>query len=131
MISARMARLGLVPPHFDQSQYSMVERSRVEVEYTPLYPQLGLTIWSPLGGGVLTGKYGTDPAKWSAELGRAAASDRISRGGAVEQLQERARIAEELRPFGERLGRSIPQLALAWTLVNDDVSTAIIGATSL
>ena len=49
-------RLGLVPPFFDQTQYNMIVRERIEVEYKPLYPDLGLTIWSPLGGGVLTGK---------------------------------------------------------------------------
>merc|ERR1711865_561006 len=49
--------LCMVPPAFDQCQYSMIERRRVEVEYAPLYPELGLTIWSPLAGGALTGKY--------------------------------------------------------------------------
>ena len=39
------------------SEYSMVERTRLESEYLPLYPALGTTIWSPLAGGVLTGKY--------------------------------------------------------------------------
>ena len=46
----------MVAPMFDQTQYSMVHRDRVEVEYQSLYPELGLTIWSPLAGGVLTGK---------------------------------------------------------------------------
>jgi aryl-alcohol dehydrogenase-like predicted oxidoreductase len=50
-------RLGLDPPLFDQCEYSMVQRERLEQEYLPLYPALGTTIWSPLAGGVLTGKY--------------------------------------------------------------------------
>ena len=73
---------------FDQTQYSMVHRDRVEVEYQSLYPQLGLTIWSPLAGGVLTGKYGTDTSTWKAEW---------RRGGAPNPLiLEQATIAENL-----------------------------------
>ena len=44
---------------------------------------------------------------------------------------QRARIAEEVRPVAEKLGCSVAQLALAWTLINPNVSTAIIGASSL
>ena len=50
-------KLGLDPPLFDQCEYSMLQRDRLESEYLPLYPALGTTIWSPLAGGVLTGKY--------------------------------------------------------------------------
>ena len=50
-------KLGLDPPLFDQCEYSMLQRDRLESEDLPLYPALGTTIWSPLAGGVLTGKY--------------------------------------------------------------------------
>lgn len=52
-------RLGLQGPIVEQPQYNMFWRERVEMEFQPLYkgPGLGLTIWSPLASGVLTGKY--------------------------------------------------------------------------
>ena len=117
-------RLGLVPPFFDQTQYSMVHRDRSEVEYAPLYPDLGLTIWSPLGGGVLTGKYGADPEKWDAEW-RAAGRLVNGRNGSApprgEELTEQQKALLEVRAIphspsltpalltcGVRRGRSGP-----------------------
>nr|MCU0254802.1 aldo/keto reductase [Acidobacteriota bacterium] len=52
-------QLGLIGPLMEQPQYNMFHRDRVEREYAPLYDSigLGLTIWSPLAGGILTGKY--------------------------------------------------------------------------
>ena len=49
----------LIPPTMEQPQYNMFTRERVEKEYAPLYREIGLgtTIWSPLAGGLLTGKY--------------------------------------------------------------------------
>src|SRR2546428_8009060 len=51
--------LGLTPPTMEQPQYNMLHRERVQVEYLPLYREIGLgtTIWSPLASGLLTGKY--------------------------------------------------------------------------
>ncbi len=52
-------RLNLIGPLMEQPQYNMLERAKIEVEYAPLYAEYGLgtTIWSPLKGGLLTGKY--------------------------------------------------------------------------
>ena len=54
-------RLGLQGPAMEQPQYNVFERSKVETEFAPLYEAkgrgLGLTTWSPLASGVLTGKY--------------------------------------------------------------------------
>jgi len=49
----------LHPPTMEQPQYNLLHRERVELEYAPLYSELGLgtTIWSPLASGLLTGKY--------------------------------------------------------------------------
>jgi aryl-alcohol dehydrogenase-like predicted oxidoreductase len=78
-------RLGLVPPYFDQSHYNMLVRQRVESDYLPLYPQLGLTVWSPLAGGKLT-----DRTHRSAHEGRA--GDEL-----LETVTALAEIATELR----------------------------------
>lgn len=105
-------RLGLVPPFFDQTQYNMLHRDRIEVEYGPLYPQLGLTIWSPLAGGRLTDKTNRAPNKSRA-------------GETVDPL------VEKLQGVAKTLGCNVAQLALAWSISNTDVSTAIFGSSSL
>src|SRR5215469_6060932 len=50
---------GLVPPTMEQPYYNVLQRHKVEVEYSPLYERIGLgtTVWSPLASGLLTGKY--------------------------------------------------------------------------
>ena len=100
-------RLGMVPPCCEQCSYSMLLRERVELEYLPLYPELGLSVYSPLAGGALTGE--------KPELAEEA--------GATEML-------ERLRPIAARLGCSLAQLALAWAMCNERVSTALFGASS-
>ena len=52
-------KLNLIPPIVEQCEYSMLERKKVDCEYSDLFKmyQLGTTIWSPLKGGILTGKY--------------------------------------------------------------------------
>ena len=58
--AARIAKQhDLHPPSMEQPQYNLLHRERVELEYAPLYAELGLgtTIWSPLASGLLTGKY--------------------------------------------------------------------------
>jgi len=100
----------------------------VESEFAGLYEKIGLgtTTWSPLASGILTGKY----------AGGVPEGSRITLPG-YEWLREnfesekgRARIAkaEELRPVAEELGCTLAQLAIAWCLSNDDVSTVILGA---
>lgn len=120
-------RLGLNPPTMEQPQYNMFFRERVEVEYAPLYRDIGLgtTIWSPLASGVLTGKY----AK-GIEEGRLTLPGYEWLREMYENEEGRARIrtVEQLRPLAEELNASLAQLAIAWTLKNPDVSTVITGA---
>jgi len=120
-------RLGLTPPTMEQPEYNMFHRRRVEIEYGPLYRDYGLgtTIWSPLASGVLTGKYG-----------KGINEGRLTLPG-YEWLKERYETAdgkwridtvEKLRPIADKLGATLAQLALAWTLKNPNVSTVITGA---
>jgi voltage-dependent potassium channel beta subunit len=124
-------RLHLVPPCADQSQYSLLTRGRVEVEYAPLYPKaaqggmgLGLTIWSPLASGILTGKYGQgipEGSRLSKESFKSRADYKVFMKKAVQ--------AERLRPIAQQLDCTMGQLALAWCMANPNVSTTITGAT--
>ena len=118
----------LVPPTMEQPQYNMFERARVETEYRPLYRdfKLGLTTWSPLYSGLLSGKYNDGIPEGS----------RITTKG-YEWLRERFEGDEakaqlgavrELAAVAEDLGCTTAQLALAWCLKNPDVSTVITGA---
>ncbi|KAG2433996.1 hypothetical protein HYH02_012457 [Chlamydomonas schloesseri] len=124
------ARLGLQPPVMEQPEYNLFERNKVETEYAPLYdtdPGLGLTVWSPLASGILTGKYGGGG-------GTAPAGSRLAMEAHKAKLQSRAHhiaAAERLKPLAAELGCSPAQLALAWTLTNPRVSTAITGASKV
>ncbi len=52
----------MIGPAMEQPQYNMLHRTKIESDYVPIYQKYGLgtTIWSPLSGGVLTGKYSRD-----------------------------------------------------------------------
>ena len=123
---------GLEPPQFEQPQYNMMHRRRVESEYVPIYAQpykIGTTIWSPLASGLLTGKYtdGTIP-----EGSRASAKGYEFIGGMVDRWREDGSLDKvaKLAAFAEaELGCSSAQLAIAWCLKNPNVSTCLLGAT--
>ncbi|HEY6985544.1 MAG TPA: aldo/keto reductase [Rhodanobacteraceae bacterium] len=126
----RIARANhLTPPQMEQPQYNLFHRERVEVEYAPLYRELGLgtTIWSPLASGLLTGKYNDGVPKGS----------RMDTPG-YEWLRRSliegdgpARVAKvkRLAAVASGLGVSLAQLAIAWCLKNPNVSTVMLGAT--
>ena len=115
----------LVPPTMEQPQYNMFHRERVEREYAPLYdtPGLGTTIWSPLASGLLTGKYndGIPDGSRLATEGYEWLQDQVLR-------EERLDTVRRLTEVAKDLGCTTAQLALAWCLLNDRVSTVITGA---
>ncbi len=112
-------------PVVEQPQYNLFSRERVEKEYARLYEDigLGLTIWSPLASGLLTGKYSEGVPTGS----RAALPG-------YEWLQkdvtDRARNAkvQQLKAVADELGASLAQLSLAWCAANPHVSSVITGA---
>ena len=115
---------GLHPPVVEQPQYSLIYRDRVEKEIFPETRRfgMGVVVWSPLGMGMLTGKY-DDGLPQGARLTE------------IEQLRERL-VTEEnrekvkkLKAIADDLGVSRAQLALAWVLRRSEVSSAITGAT--
>lgn len=118
----------LTPPTMEQPQYNLLNRGRVEKEYARLYSQIGLgtTIWSPLASGLLTGKY-NDGIPSDSRLGREGYGwlredfEDLKRRGLIEVLKDLGAIAE-------KLDVTLAQLAIAWCLKNDNVSTVILGA---
>jgi voltage-dependent potassium channel beta subunit len=108
-----------------QPQYSMLWRVP-EAEVMPLCRKegIGQIVWSPLAKGVLTGKY--KPGEPPPEGSRAA----YGHGVGKEYMSEETLTAvQNLQPIAAKVGVSLPTLALAWVLRNDNVSAAIIGAT--
>lgn len=126
--AAHLARqMNLDPLVADQPNYSLINR-RIEAEIMPLCAREGMGIvpFSPLGQGILTGKYrpgqeapagsrGADP-KTNSFFNRIATTDRLEKVAA-------------LRPIAEKNGLTVGQLALAWLLGHREVSSVLVGAT--
>ncbi len=118
----------LVPPTMEQPEYNMFHRKRFEEEYRRLYSEIGLgtTVWSPLYSGILTGKY-TDGVPEDSRLnlpGYEWLRERLL----SEERQALLEAVPKLGKIAKELSASMAQLALAWTLKNPNVSTAITGA---
>jgi voltage-dependent potassium channel beta subunit len=118
----------LIPPLMEQPQYNLFHRERFEKEYAPLYERIGLgtTIWSPLASGLLTGKYadGIPEGSRSTLEGYEWLRSRLE-GPEVETQIEKVK---QLTTIADELGCTMAQLAIAWCLVNPNVSTVITGA---
>ena len=118
----------LIPPLMEQPQYNMFHRDRVEAEYQRLYTEIGLgtTIWSPLASGLLSGKYNKGiPEDSRANLpGYEWLKKRFTAKEAKDQIGKVIKLAD----VAEGLGCTTAQLALAWCLLNPNVSTVITGA---
>ena len=115
-------------PVMEQPQYHLFHRKRVEQEYARLYTDigLGLTTWSPLASGLLTGKY-----RSGIPAGSRGAIE--SMGFLVKGLTDAARNAAvaKLEAIAADLGCSVAQLAIAWCAKNPRVSSVITGASKL
>jgi len=118
----------LVPPTMEQPQYNMLHRERVEKEYARLYDEIGLgtTIWSPLGSGLLSGKYNDGlPDGSRMTLPSYAWLRNIVQG---EQAEANLAKVRQLAAVAADLGCTQAQLAIAWCLKNPHVSSVITGA---
>ncbi|MFZ6990973.1 aldo/keto reductase family protein [Curtobacterium sp. RRHDQ66] len=111
----------------NQPQYSMLWRV-IEGEVVPTSKQLGLSqiVFSPIAQGVLTGKYQAgqplpEGSRATDEKGGADMIKRYMRDDVLEAVQR-------LQPVADQAGLTLAQLAIAWTLQNDNVASAIVGA---
>lgn len=114
--------INATPPTMEQPEYNLFKRERVENEYAPLYTKygLGITSWSPLDSGILTGKYNRGVPENSRLDLHPELKNRLSEAkiGKVKKLEK---IAKELEC-------TMAQLAIAWCLRNENVSSVITGA---
>lgn len=113
----------LYAPSVEQPHYSLLHRERVEGEIIPAVRAhgIGLTTFSPLGNGILTGKYDQGVPNDS----RAARNEHL-RGRLTEDLLDKVR---RLKPIADDLGITRAQLAVAWILRQPEVTAVITGAT--
>lgn len=118
---------GLIPPMVEQPRYNLMNRGRVEDDLSPICREygIGLTTFSPLNGGILSGKYNDGIP----ENSRASLED-------MNWLQDRItpEVVAQVRRLTEiarDLGATTAQLAIAWLLRRKEVSSVITGATRL
>lgn len=118
---------GLIPPSVDQPQYNLFHRKRVEDTLMPVCRELGmgLTTFSPLYYGILSGKYneGIPQGSRASLEDYSWIRDRIT--------PQRVNIVQQLTAVASDLGITTSQLALAWILRRKEVSSVITGATRL
>jgi voltage-dependent potassium channel beta subunit len=119
---------GFHRPIVEQPQYNLIHNHKVEKEFAPLYKKmgLGLTTWSPLASGLLTGKY----------LKEIPADSRLSMKS-MSWLQEElqnpqvVKAITELQKISISSGIPMSQLAIGWCTLNPNVSTVILGASRI
>jgi len=122
--------LNCVPPIVEQPLYNMLSRERVEKEYLPIYEKygMGLTTFSPLASGILTGKYNNGIPE----------NSRLARFPWLRKnLEERGLLSNETLGKVREIGKiakefsvKLSQLALAWCLKNPRVSSVILGVSN-
>jgi voltage-dependent potassium channel beta subunit len=123
-VTALCERYNLYPPQTEQPNYSLIARERVEKRILPIAEPrgIGLVAFSPLGQGILTGKYDNGVPEGS----RLHHEEWVKKGIGYDQNVERVR---RLKPIADAMGITRSQLALAWVLRKTGVSSVITSAT--
>jgi voltage-dependent potassium channel beta subunit len=118
-------------PVVEQPEYNMLVRNKFEKEYRRVFSEHkhGSTIWSPLAGGILTGKYNDgkipEGSRYAKLEGRA---DYIwQKYMGPEVVDKTMKTLNDLDVLAKSLGFTMSQLGLAWALANTDVSTCLLG----
>ena len=116
----------LIGPAMEQPQYNMFERFKMEQDYLSVFKNVGMgtTIWSPLAAGFLTGKYnnGIPPDSSLAVEGFDWLKERWIQEEKLNKVKKLSVVANELNV-------KLSALSIAWCIQNQNVTTAILGAT--
>jgi voltage-dependent potassium channel beta subunit len=118
---------GLIPPMVEQTKYNLLYRKRVEYDLEPICREygIGLTTYSPLSGGLLSGKYNNGIP----ESSRAKMDDMVWLQHEINS--DNINKVRQLTDIARGIGATTAQLAIAWLLRRKDVSSVIIGASRL
>uniref|UniRef100_A0A3B3QU68 Voltage-gated potassium channel subunit beta-1 n=1 Tax=Paramormyrops kingsleyae TaxID=1676925 RepID=A0A3B3QU68_9TELE len=123
-------QFNMIPPVCEQAEYHMFQREKVEVQLPELYHKIGVgaMTWSPLACGIITGKYenGIPEASRASMKSYQWLKDKIvSEDGRKQQAK-----LKELAHVAEKLSCTLPQLAVAWCLRNEGVSSVLLGTSN-
>lgn len=122
------AKYNLTPPTMEQPEYNMFNRSKIEMDYLPLFKKYGLgtTTWSPLASGLLTGKYNHGfPSNSRVDV---EGYEWLREQFESEETIRKIVVVKKLESIAKKVGISLAQLSLGWCLKNPNVSTIILGA---
>ncbi|XP_071214082.1 voltage-gated potassium channel subunit beta-1-like isoform X2 [Salvelinus alpinus] len=123
-------QFNLIPPVCEQAEYHLFQREKVEVQLPELYHKIGVgaMTWSPLACGIITGKYQNgipETSRASMKSYQWLNEKIMSEDGRKQQAK-----LKELGHIAEKLGCTLPQLAVAWCLRNEGVSSVLLGSSS-
>ncbi|PKK23487.1 potassium channel, voltage gated subfamily A regulatory beta subunit 1, transcript variant X3 [Columba livia] len=123
-------QFNMIPPVCEQAEYHLFQREKVEVQLPELYHKIGVgaMTWSPLACGIISGKYGNGVP----ETSRAALKcyQWLKEKIISEEGRKQQGKLKDLSPIAERLGCTLPQLAVAWCLRNEGVSSVLLGSSN-
>ena len=116
----------------EQPQYNLLYTNRLEKDYLPIFNdfKMGTTIWSPLAAGLLSGKYIEGvPADSRANLPGYEWLRKIMIE--TDNSKDRMQKIVDLKVIADELGVSLARMSIAWCLLNQNVSTVILGASKI
>ncbi|XP_072264110.1 voltage-gated potassium channel subunit beta-1 isoform X2 [Pyxicephalus adspersus] len=123
-------QFNLIPPVCEQAEYHLFQREKVEIQLPELYHKIGVgaMTWSPLACGIISGKYENgvpESTRASLKCYQWLKDKILSEEGRKQQSK-----LKDLVPIAERLGCTLPQLAVAWCLRNEGVSSVLLGSSN-
>uniref|UniRef100_A0A8C0F2B7 Voltage-gated potassium channel subunit beta-1 n=1 Tax=Bubo bubo TaxID=30461 RepID=A0A8C0F2B7_BUBBB len=123
-------QFNMIPPVCEQAEYHLFQREKVEVQLPELYHKIGVgaMTWSPLACGIISGKYGNgvpESSRAALKCYQWLKEKIVSEEGRKQQVK-----LKDLSPIAERLGCTLPQLAVAWCLRNEGVSSVLLGSSN-
>eukprot|EP00347_Sterkiella_histriomuscorum_P013781 403363388 len=126
-------RLNLHKPIVEQCQYNMIVRDNFEKGFRRIFSEYkyGTTVWSPLAGGILSGKYNDGNIPTGSRYDNHKYLDSLWQKYMEKDKENTIKLLQNLGDYAKTLGYTQAQLALAWAVVNQDVSTCILGFSKL
>ncbi|XP_028911511.1 voltage-gated potassium channel subunit beta-3 [Ornithorhynchus anatinus] len=123
-------QFNLIPPVCEQAEYHLFQRDKVETQLPELYHKIGVgsVTWSPLACGLITSKYdGRVPETCRAAIkGYQWLKDKVQ---SEDGKKQQAKVMD-LLPIAQRLRCTVAQLAIAWCLRSEGVSSVLLGVSS-
>ncbi|KAM9311120.1 voltage-gated potassium channel subunit beta-3 [Gastrophryne carolinensis] len=123
-------QFNLIPPVCEQAEYHLFQREKIETQMPELYHKIGVgsMTWSPLACGLITGKYADSvPEKSRASF---KGYHWLKEKASSEEGKKQHLKIKDLHPIAERLNCTVTQLAIAWCLRSEGVSSVLLGVSN-